>query len=219
MSTVQATSHWIYDGSTPALSEIDLNEQKSFMDRTRSEQFDVHKRQRRATVGETVFGALFPNRGTAWASSWGSDRIKEVTHLRNWTYVAIKPNIAYVRHKQIPGRTFKSFHRDATFGGYNEIWGSQFEPPYRRKALSVVRPHEELEPLEADAPLRRLIENPNPMDTSFDLFYESQMFLELCGVSYLWAIPNDWGVPCELWTLPSHWVWPRTGGGKYVPPR
>ncbi len=89
---------------------------------------------------------------------------------------------------------------------------------YQRKALSQVKPHEELEPVEYDHPLRRLIENPNPWDTWFDLVYESQMFLELCGVSYLWAVPNDWGVPAELWVIPAHWVWPRTGGGKYVPP-
>ncbi len=89
---------------------------------------------------------------------------------------------------------------------------------YKSKALSVVKPHEELEPLEHNHDLRRLIENPNPVDTSFDLLYESQMFQELCGVSYLWAVPNVYGQPCELWTIPSHWVWPRTGGGKYVSP-
>jgi phage portal protein BeeE len=89
---------------------------------------------------------------------------------------------------------------------------------YRSKALSVVKPHEELEPLESDHILRRLIENPNPVDTSFDLFYELGMFEELTGVSYLWLTPNDWGRPCELWVIPSHWVWPRTGGGQYVPP-
>lgn len=89
---------------------------------------------------------------------------------------------------------------------------------YRSKALSVVKPHEELEPLESDHLLRRLIENPNPVDTSFDLFYELGMFEELTGVSYLWLTPNSWGRPCELWVIPSHWVWPRTGGGQYVPP-
>jgi 2'-5' RNA ligase/phage portal protein BeeE len=87
---------------------------------------------------------------------------------------------------------------------------------YRSKALSVIKPHEELEPLEADHHLRRLLENPNKYDTTFDLFYEAQMFDELCGVDYIWMVPNDFGVPCELWVIPSHWVWPKTGGGQYV---
>jgi hypothetical protein len=85
---------------------------------------------------------------------------------------------------------------------------------YRSKALSVVKPHEELEPLEIDHPLRRLMENPNPWDTAFDLAYELQMFEELTGVSYEWLVPNDYGMPCERWCIPSHWVWPRTGGGR-----
>lgn len=84
---------------------------------------------------------------------------------------------------------------------------------YRSKALSVVKPHEDLEPLESDHHLRRLWENPNPLDSSYDIVYELDMFLKLTGIGYLWCIPNDWGVPCELWVIPSHWVWPRTGGG------
>lgn len=89
---------------------------------------------------------------------------------------------------------------------------------YRSKALSVVKPHEELEPLENYHPLRRLFENPNPFDTAYNFLYELQMFEELTGVSYIWVVPNDFGMPCEMWVIPSHWVWPRTGGGRYVPP-
>jgi hypothetical protein len=55
---------------------------------------------------------------------------------------------------------------------------------WRSKALSVIKPHEELEPLENEHPLRQLIENPNPIDTYFDITYELNMFEELCGVSY-----------------------------------
>lgn len=83
---------------------------------------------------------------------------------------------------------------------------------WRSKALSVVKPHEELEPLEADHPYRRLCENPNPYDTQFDYNYERWMFLDLCGVGYEWIVSNKFGKPCEKWVIPSHWVWPRTGG-------
>jgi len=89
---------------------------------------------------------------------------------------------------------------------------------YRSKALSVVKPHEELEPVESDHLLRRLMDNPNHFDTAFDLAYELQMFEELCGVAYEWLVPNDYGIPVERWCIPSHWVWPRTGGGRYVAP-
>ena len=41
------------------------------------------------------------------------------------------------------------------------------------------------------------------------------MFEELCGVSYEWIPHNDRGQPAERWCIPSHWVWPRTGGGRY----
>ncbi len=88
---------------------------------------------------------------------------------------------------------------------------------WRSKALSVVKPHEELEPLGAEHPLRRLMENPNPIDTFFDIEYELQMFEELCGISYEWTPKNALGKPCERWCIPSHWVYPRTAAGQYVP--
>lgn len=147
--------------------------------------------------------------------------------MRNWSFVAINticskiasvtPNLAYVSDAPLPGKTQKACRRElGRFGG--ETWISDGGHSwltigaYRSKALSVVKPHEELLPLENQHPLRQLLANPNPVDTSFDLQYEQQMFEELCGVSYLWAVPNKFGVPCELWVLPSHWVWPRTGG-------
>lgn len=192
---------------------------------------------KRATAGERIIGSMFPNRGTGWPGGWSQDRVEQVMHMKNWTYVAVNaiaskigsimPNMAYVTDREgqagPKGRVVKACQRfPGQFGGTSEV--SSFDGghsfltmgAYRSKALSVVKPHEDLEPLENDHPLRRLFELPNPVDTSFNLLYELQMFEELTGVSYLWAIPNRWGVPCELWVLPSHWVWPRTGSGKLV---
>lgn len=88
---------------------------------------------------------------------------------------------------------------------------------WRSKALSVVEPHENLMPIEAEHPLPRLMKNPNPVDTAFDVDYELFMFGGLCGIAYEWTPKNRWGQPCERWCIPSHWVYPRTGAGQYVP--
>ena len=103
------------------------------------------------------------------------------------------PNIAYVMNEHVPGRTTKACHRGLMnlqgkgfWGSYSIGQGSMVDygggwnpdamcsdgghsfltmGEYRSKALSVVKPHEELEPVEPWHPLRRLIENPNPVDT------------------------------------------------------
>lgn len=154
---------------------------------------------------------------------------------------SIRPNMAYVMDAPTPG-SVKACNRGLRnlmgkgFGGtpysnsgtsqwdYGQTWRPELTytgggghsyltvGEWRSKALSVVQPHEELEPLEATHKLREIINNPNRLDTCFDLMYESQMFQELCGVSYLWIVPNEYGMPNEVWCLPSHWVWPRTGG-------
>lgn len=154
---------------------------------------------------------------------------------------SMAPNMAYVGDQHVPGKTAKACQRGFAnilgrgYGASGEIAASQggYFPganmfsdsgqtyltigEYRSKSLSVIKPHEELEPLENWHPLRRLLDNPNSVDTMFDLLYESQLFQELCGVSYTWVVPNEYGVPCELWVIPSHWVWPKTGGGRDVP--
>ncbi len=178
-------------------------------------------------IGEKIMGALMPYRGYPWSND--QDRWTQIQHLKNWTGVGIDiiaklaaqlvPNIAYIR----PQRTRNSqkwFTHDygrmqtLDYGGHSFVSGS-----YRRKALGVIKPHEEIEPVESDHPLRLLIENPNAWDTQFDHDYELIMFQFLCGVAYDWAVPNELGYPQELWCIPSHWVWPRTGGGTVVDPR
>ena len=189
-----------------------------------------------ATKGERILGALFPNRGTGFPGGWSQNRLEQVQHLRNWTYVFINcicskiaslmPNLAMVHDQPIAGKTTKACQRGlmnathGTWGGSSSIsmGGHSFLTmgEYRSKALSAVKPHEELEPLELNHELRRLVENPNPVDTSYDFFYEKKMFDLLCGVSYVWLVPNVYGKPCEMWVIPSHWVWPRTGGGRLM---
>lgn len=98
--------------------------------------------------------------------------------------------------------------------------GHGMYPGYARyKAYSTIKPHEELEPLPGDHELHRLWANPNPYDTSYTLQYELVMFLKLTGIAYIWCVPDGFGIPRELWCLPSHWVWPRTGTGAYADPR
>lgn len=192
-------------------------------------------RVKTATRGERIIGSMFPNRGIGWPGGWTQDRGEQVQHYRNWTYVAIGaimrqiaqllPSMARVKHHKTPGSKVQKYgHSDfGYFGGSRTVSGLGgtyiTNGAYYHKSLGdVVKPDEELEPLEHDHPCRRLLENPNPLDTSFDLLSELDLFLELCGVAYLWAIPNDFGVPSELYVIPSHWVWPRTGGDKVINP-
>lgn len=192
--------------------------------------------QKRATPGERVMGKLFPN--SSYVANWSQNRYEQVQHMVDWQFIAIRciwdkiasivPNLAYVTdaNHHRPGVTTKACHRGlmnlhgAGFGGSPTIshGGHSFLTigEWKSKALSVVKPHEELEPLESNHPLRELVECPNAEDTLFDYTSEFGMFLELCGVTYEWVIPSQTGRPCEQWILPAHWVWPRTGGGQHV---
>ncbi len=187
---------------------------------------------RAAAPGEKMMAALNPNRGYSW-TTWTADRQKQIWHMKNWVGVCIDkiaslvaqlvPNVAYVSPKS--DRPQKRFKDGSRFNGnlnYFDCAGHSFcAGGYRRKALGVIKPHENLEPVEQDHPLRRLIESPNDWDTQYDHDYELIMFQLLCGVAYDWAVPHEvYGqYPKELWCIPSNWVWPRTGTGEAVDPQ
>ncbi len=52
-------------------------------------------------------------------------------------------------------------------------------------------------------PLRRLMREVNPFETSVGLWMNTMMFLELTGNAYWYAPRNAFGQICELWLLPS----------------
>jgi HK97 family phage portal protein len=167
------------------------------------------RRRLEASRGErTLARMLLPGGRYGWPGGWSQDRIEQVQHYKHWTYVAVRaiahkvaqltPNVALVHDVDDADQMPRARPRKAA------------------KALTPVKPHEELEPIAQSHPLVRLLRNPNEPDTAFDLWYELVLFLELTGQAFLWAVPNQLGLPAELWVVPSHWVWIITGTSKLV---
>lgn len=138
-----------------------------------------------------------------WPGGWSQDRLEQVRHFRHWVYVAVRaimdkaanspPNLDYVT--------------DGVTGIKNFV---------HTRSMGAIQPHDELEPVERDHPMRLLLANPNQMDSPFDFWSELAMFIKLTGNGFIWAIPNHFGVPCELWVLPSQWVWAMPGKNRVV---
>jgi HK97 family phage portal protein len=157
-------------------------------------------------------GLLFSSGGYGWPGAWSMDRREAVLHMRHWVYVAVD-----AIGKEVAGQApnVANVHSDAPQGQQSKVISSSRLKRYQ-KTLQTIKPHEEVEPVEADHPLQRLFHKPNETDVSWQLWYELVMFLKLTGTGYLWAVPNGLGVPCELVVLPSHWVYPRLGRGKVI---
>ncbi len=137
-----------------------------------------------------------------------------VQHYTYWSYIAIK-------------RIADKFSEPFPCVGY-PVRG----PAGRRQRLnqaerSFLRQHygatyiqsdgEDLEPVDQAHPFVALLRDVNPVDTWQQFAFEWMLYWQLCGKSYLWAVPNGLGLPAELWVIPSDWVTPlyhRNGGIK-----
>ena len=170
----------------------------------------------RKGIGERVFSAGNYGYGGFGGYGWGQggeggNRVEQVRHFKHWSFIAIRaicnraaglePMAAHVSSGRQPR-------------GYAE---RRFSEYVCRKSLGAVRPHEQAIPIGDQHPLARLFRKPNAWDTSGELWYEVFLFLELCGIVYLWGPPSEYGLrtglmtPAELWVIPSQWVRPRWG--------
>ncbi len=163
-------------------------------------------RQRRGDAGSYVMsGMLGADRG-GWPGGWTNDRVELVSHYRHWTFVAVR-----AIQNEIAGLT----PRVALVGPGGHRQRSHF--PARLKSVGAVAEHEAVTEVGPLHPLATLFGSPNPWDVACEFWGELVLFLELCGIAFVWCVPNGAGLPCQLWVIPSHWVWRRPGaaGPRY----
>lgn len=151
--------------------------------------------------------------------AWTDGRIEQSRHFKHWIYIAINriadkiacqfPNIGNLITTYAPNRNLST---QSNIEKYKSIIRSCNS----RKALTPLGDHQDLEHVKADHPLPTLLHDPNDTDTSYDLWYETILFLLLEGSAYWWMPRNSLGLPTAIWVLPSHWVWPNMGKERLI---
>jgi HK97 family phage portal protein len=107
------------------------------------------------------------------AGWWRDDPTEQLRHYTSWVYAAVNA-IAQEVARQTPT-------------AYRDTGPAEHER----------------QPIPNDHPLRRLLDRPNPWLTSWELWYQTTVSLELTGNSYWYLMPGD---EPELWPIPSPWV-------------
>ena len=149
------------------------------------------------------FGLYEPH--TYYARGWTDSRYEQVNHFKEVVFKAVnaiatsvagqEPNVSRIVSGAMP----------------------DLDEVRAYKGLAPIQSHEDLEPVEADHPLRTLLYDCNPWDTGWSFRYESVMYLLLTGSTYWWtAEANGFGLPTQLWVIPSHWIWPVPGNGTMI---
>jgi len=139
---------------------------------------------------------------TPFVNYWRDNRHEQVNTFKHWVYIAID-RIASKIATQIPNVS------------YLTTTDKKISERQRRKALTPLLSYQTLKNCEDNHPLVRLLRDPNEPDTSYDLFYETILFLGLTGNAYWWVPKNKLGVPSAIWVVPSHWMWPIIGKNKF----
>ncbi len=156
----------------------------------------------RASSGEARMASMLSAGGTyAYPTSWSGSKYEHVRHYRLWNYIGVRA-IAEEIARRPPD--------------VGKIIRGTPKQKFIRKSQATKQQHEEIEPVDSDHPLYRLVHNPNRPDTAYTFWFRTMLFLELSGECYWWKIRNAAGIPVELWPIFPHWVTPRLGKTRIV---
>lgn len=137
----------------------------------------VAKALRPAKPAPARMASLFAAPHYPAAGWWRDDATEQLRNFQSWVYAAVNA-IAQEAARQKP-----------------------------HLAQSTGQAEHEQYPLPQSHPLCRLLENPSPWLTAWELWYLTVVYLELTGNCFWYMAPQaESGLPGELWVVPTPWV-------------
>jgi HK97 family phage portal protein len=154
--------------------------------------------------GRTVYPKLFspPYGGATYFGqvyNW-----EQVLHFKQWIFSCIRAwirevaggeplNVGRMR-KRDQAQVVRAYSvKKALHGAVNKV-------------IHGPKASHEFVPFDDDDLMLRLFEKPNELDTAYDFWAYTILFYCLTGTAHWWVMRNDWGVPVEMWVIPTHWA-------------
>lgn len=140
---------------------------------------------------------------------WIVDRNEMVTHVRNSTFIAIGcvARKAAMQPPQVLRRT-QDNAKSAEDGVDTDSEGK------KKKGQKGASWKEEQ--VELDHPLVKLFEHINAFHTLYDYIFYTVGWRLATGDSFAWKARNGFGLPAELWPLPSQWCHAVPSETKFI---
>jgi phage portal protein BeeE len=184
------------------------------------------------SAGERRMAALSGGVGqSAYPGAWGAEKSNQVQQFNGWLSSCVRYKARLVGTCPRAVRMGKTAEKDKDRSEYKRLTkayhaGAVSAPPARRKWLGVpcrkaavspdkARDAEELEHLDDDHDLSRLLADPNGPDVGLVFWPYFASFFYLCGESFIWKVRDEPGGVSEMWVLPAHWVTPRSDGQRF----
>jgi hypothetical protein len=163
-----------------------------------------------ASPGERRMAALSGGVGqSAYPGAWGAEKSNQVQQFNGWLSSCVRYKARLVGTCPRAVRMGKTAEKDKDRGEYKRLSkayhaGAVSAPPARRKWLGVpyrkaavspdkARDAEELEHLDDDHDLSRLLADPNGPDVGLVFWPYFAAFYYLCGESFIWKVRDGAG--------------------------
>ena len=179
-----------------------------------------------ASPGEGKYGSIIGTQSYAFGgfATFSNQPSKQVDQYAGWVRVCVNFLANQVGRVPVAARVTDTEDRKAykkALRNYYETKGldGNADRPERRQFVpatirlkSIVGGHltneDDLEYLEEDHPLIRLLRDPNGPQTGQQFWPLFMTYYYLVGRAYIWAPKGEDGLPKALWVLPAHWVQP-----------
>lgn len=122
-----------------------------------------------------------------------------VLHFKQWVFVCCN-----AWQREIAGGEPLNLGRMRKRDPQNHVKNKAYSR--HRKALQGSKSSHEFVPFDDDDPILSVFERPNVYDTAYDLWSDTILFYCLTGAAHWWVMRNEWGIPVEIWVIPTHWM-------------
>ncbi len=119
---------------------------------------------------------------------WSDDRWEQSRHFVGISYVAI-----HRQNEMLVQSEFQVFKKDINHPEGKRPITPNDPPEGPERTAKNIRPYD----------LVRLLEKPNNEDGFGSLLENWNLQLDLTGTALTWMVPNQWGVPFELYSIPT----------------
>ncbi len=148
------------------------------------------------------------------AGQWTDNRLEQANHYRGIIYIAIRALMDAVLSSSIQiNRKHRKYHTTSLRRqekGYESEEQKAMPTPHQNSQDEQFRPFDD-----PDHSLVKLVDIPNRTETFNELLAQIVLQYHLTGSGLLWGNPNNFGVPAELYVLPTALCYPQPADPNY----
>lgn len=176
--------------------------------------FDIFKASKRSTAEKRGFFLMPWQYGREHVRP--DDMVSQARAYSSWVYIAAQKNAIAFSNTPIRLYVSKKTNDQKILVPTKAVNPSQKYSMQRRASLSPwITKAADVEEVQ-EHPIIDLLKKVNDFTNGFELFFDTDLYLELTGNAYWYVVRDNFGLPVSIWSLPAQYMYIIPSAENYI---